>query len=216
MESEQGIRLISLTPSGRDVRIELSNGEILELAAESLPPALSVGDRSLAPDLLRELRDAAQRKRISRHVFNLIDRRLLPRRRILDKLSEKGFDRDLGAQVLEKFAEQGLVSDRIYAEAWCRDTLRAKAVGRMYLISRLIKKGVSGDLASDVAGDILPPEAEREAVGVAARKWWARQGGDTDPRTLARGMRHLQGRGFPAALAADAVRREAPGKGDRT
>jgi regulatory protein len=213
MMDEAGIALVALERSDRTVLVRLSNGEDLELAADSLPPALVVDGKPLDHEILQTLRDAAQRKQIARLVFRMLDRRLHTRRMALDKLTAKGFSKDLSLKVLDSFARQGLMSDRLFAEAWCRDTLRNKPVGRAYLKSGLMKKGIAPDLAEEVIRDNLDPESEQQGAEAAARKWWSRQSGAAGPREIAKGMRHLQSRGFPAAIAGRAIRANQPKDG---
>jgi len=215
MGDGDGIRLVALERDGRNVRVLLSDGEQIELAEASLPPALSVsgaadGQPVLDDALLVELRAASERKRISAEVFRMIDRRLMTRRAILRKLVDKGFSEAAADQVLDLFAEQGLLSDRLFAEAWCRDALRTRAVGRRYLTAKLREKGIEAALADRVAAEQLDPDLERDLADRAADRWWSRQRGAVDRRLLAKGMRHLQGKGFAASLAGDAIRRGAP------
>lgn len=207
------IRLISVDGADGDVRVALSDGETLELAAGSLPPALPEAGEVVPPGVLEALRDAAVRKRIARRVFRMLDRRLYPRVALRRKLLEAGFPPEPIETVLDRFAAEGLHSDRRYAEAWCRDALASRPVGRRYLVAKLAEKGIDRGLAAAVATELLPPAREAELARAAARAWWRRQRGERDPRTLARGRRFLAGRGFPPAIAGDAVRDAAPGAG---
>jgi len=209
------VRLVSLDGDDRTVRVVLSDGSELELAADSLPPALPVPGESLAPETEAALRAAAARKTAARLVFEMLDRRLHTRRDLQRKLTDRGIDPESAAAVLDMFEAQGLHSDRHYAEAWCRDTVRTKAVGRRFLEAKLREKGVAAGVAAAVAADALDDADEREAADRAARSWWRRRGGDPhDPRTLAKGVRFLTGRGFPPGLAQSAVRAAAAADGE--
>ncbi len=158
------------------------------------------------------LRAGAARKEIARRVFRLLDRRLYTRAGLRAKLRDAGFASEPVDAVLDRFAAEGLVSDRHYAEAYCRDTLRQRPVGRRYLVSRLRGRGVDGALARDVAAAVLPDE--RPVADAAARRWWARRGGPTDASAVAAAVRYLIGRGFPAGAANAAARAAAPPRGD--
>ncbi len=211
MTDGEGPALVSMEQTGRDVRLTLDDGTTLELAAESLPPALPAPGETVPPDVLAELRDAAERKRVARRVFALLDRRLQTRRRLRRKLLDEGYADGPVDTVLDRFEAEGIHSDRRYAEAWCRDTVRARPVGRRYLEAKLREQGVDAGLAAATAAAALPPDAEHRAGHTAAHKWWRRQRGAVDVKALARGQRYLMGRGFPAAVAAEAVRAAAPG-----
>jgi regulatory protein len=209
-----GIRLLSLELGDGDARLVLSDGTVLELAAESLPQDLPACGEVLPPALLGPLHDAAVRKQIARRLFRELDRRLRTRADLRVRLLAAGFPPGPVDEVLDRFADRGIHSDRRFAEAWCRDTLRAKPVGRRLLADRLARSGVPRELAGCVAAEQLPPEAEAELARAAARAWWRRQRGEVDARALARGQRFLIGRGFPPGTAGDAVRATAPPRDD--
>lgn len=210
MDAGEGLALLAVDEIEGGVRVTLSDGEILELAADSLPPALPAPGEVLPPPTLALLRDAAARKRIARRLFALLARRLQPRRALRRKLLEEGFPADALDMVLDRFAEEGVHSDRLYAEAWCRDTVRLRPVGRRYLEGKLRERGVGSDLAAAVARETLPDADERRLCREAARKWWRRQPGAADLRALSRGERYLMGRGFPIHVGGDIIRETAP------
>jgi len=210
VDAGESLALLAVDEIEGGVRVTLSDGEILELAADSLPPALPAPGEVLPPPTLALLRDAAARKRIARRLFALLARRLQPRRALRRKLLEEGFHADVLETVLDRFTEEGVHSDRLYAEAWCRDTVRLRPVGRRYLEGKLRERGVASDLAAAVARETLPDADEQRLCRAAARKWWRRQPGAADRRALSRGERYLMGRGFPISVAGDVIRETVP------
>jgi len=106
--------------------------------------------------------------------------------------------------------EQGLYSDRRYAEAYCRDCLLSRAVGRRYLVRKLREKQVDGALAATVAAEILDPETEKELAERAAVTRWRKLRGPADYKALAKVVRFLMGRGFDTGLANTMARRTQP------
>ncbi|MEN8198193.1 MAG: RecX family transcriptional regulator, partial [Pseudomonadota bacterium] len=129
-------RLLDVNHRDNSVILILDDGSSLELAEESVPPGLPETGEMLSVELLAELRLAAERKQVARMIFAMLDRRLQPLARIRDKAAEKGYSVAAVDAVLEQMASRGLYSDRRYAEAYCRDCLATKAVGRRYLIGR--------------------------------------------------------------------------------
>ncbi len=210
MDVGEGPTLVSVDEIEHGVRLNLSDGETLELAAESLPPALPVAGEVVPAALLADLREADARKRIARRLFTLLGRRLRTRRSLRRKLIDEGYPATAVEAVLERFAEEGVHSDRRFAEAWCRDTLRARPVGRRYLENKLRQQGVDADLAAAVVGEQVDPEDDRLRCRQAAVKWWRRQHGTVDLRALSRGQRFLLGRGFSPVMSNQVIRATAP------
>ena len=188
------------------VFLALDNGEVLELAPQSVPRALPAAGESISSPLLAEIRLAAERKIVARRLFAMLDRRLYPVARLRAKLDEGGYSDEAIEAVLEQMAANGIYSDRQFAEAYCRDCLRSKAVGRRYLENKLREKRVSKEMASTVPSEILDTETEKELALKAARDRWPRVSGLEKRKAEARITRFLIGRGFPVGVARQAVR----------
>ncbi len=201
--------LLAMREESGAVVLVLGGGEDLELAPDAVPAGLEPGV-TLAGDLLVQLRLAAARKQAARRIFAILDRRLMPTARLRRKLRDEGHPAEAVDAVLEQMASRGLYSDRRYADAWCRQCLGGKAVGRQYLEAKLREKGIPGDVARAAAADALDARTERELAGVAARARWAKVRGPHDRKALAAVMRYLQGRGFGPQLAGQAARAQQP------
>ena len=142
MTGDEEVRLLTCLPAENGVVVTLSDGSVLEVAEVSLPDGMPAAGELVSPAVLLELREAAARKEIARRVFRMIDRRMHTRADLRRKLNRAGYDRGPIDRVLDGFVEQGLVSDRAYAEAWCRDTLADRPVGGRYMVAKLAAKGV--------------------------------------------------------------------------
>ncbi len=189
--------------------VTLDGGEVLEVASEALPDGLPAVGQRLDASVVAELRLAASRKRVARRLFQFLDRRLQTVARLRDKLLAEDFDPAAVDAVLADMQARDIHSDRRYAEAWVRDTLRTRAVGRRYLVARLREKGVAGGLADEVVAAQLPAELERALARTAARQRWARTRG-RDWRAQTRVAAFLAGRGFPTSLCAESARAMRP------
>ena len=192
------------------VVLVLDGGEDLELAPESVPADLPPLGSVLGAELLAELRHAAQRKQAARLVFRILDRRLVSPANLRRRLAQEGLDVGAVDEVLAQMAERDLYSDRRFAEAWCREALLTRAVGRRYLERKLREKGVSAEVARDCSREALDPDTESELARRAAVARWKRQGGSPDRRAEAAVIRHLQGRGFDIGLAVRTARAMRP------
>jgi len=202
-------KLLRLEERPGSVLIDLDSGETLEVAPSAVPPDMPGVGGSVSSPLLHALRAAAARKAAARDLFRLLDRKLWTSSRLRRKLHDLGHEDSAVEAVLQRAEEQGLHSDRDFADAFCRDTLRTKAVGRAWLESRLRQKGVPPSLAGDVAARNLPSELETELADAAAERRWRRETG-RDQRALARVQRFLASRGFPGGMAARAARAARP------
>ena len=204
-------RLIDVREESGSVFLMLDEGSVLELAPDSVPVGLPGIGEIIPQDLLAEVRLAAERKQVARLVFSILDRRLHPVARIRDKAVEKGYSMVAVDAVLEQMAATGLYSDRRFAEAYCRDVLATRAVGRYYLVSKLREKRVSGTLATEVVDEILDPATEDQLADQAAASRWKKIRGTGDMKDVAKVVRHLQSRGFSAGSANRAARKMKPG-----
>ncbi len=211
---DEEIVLVKCAQAGGTMTLAFSSGEILELAADSVPDQLpAVGERIPASLVIR-LREGAERKQIAGRLFKLLDRRLYSVAALRVKLTKDGFARTSVDTVLESFAAQGLHSDRQFAAAYCRDTLRRRPVGRRYLWAKLRDQSVQAEAIESVLQDLMPAEREADLALLAARSRWARESEVGDPRSEARVMRFLMSRGFGASLARRAARTATPDPGD--
>jgi regulatory protein len=201
---------LTVREEGGQVVVCLDDGQVLEIAPASMPDGLPDVGELVCVDVHVALVLAAERKKVARKLFAMLDRRLQPVARLRGKLIERGYSEQAVDEVLERMAAEGLYSDRRYAEAFCRDCLLNRAVGRRYLVSKLREKQVPGPVASTVAAEILDDDTERDLAHQAARTRWRRQRDPQDRNSLAKVVRFLQGRGFPAGLANQAARDERP------
>jgi len=205
-------KLAGLEQRQGTVVIRLDDGEVLEVAPDAVPSDMPQVGGSLGFPLLASLREAAARKKAAQRLFVLLDRKLMTRTRLRGKLLDAGHAEHAVDAVLDQGEAAGLFSDRAFAEAFCRDTLRGKAVGGFWLVSKLREKGVGADLAREVVRDSLTPEMEHDLALQAARRRWRRESAG-DQRALARVQRFLASRGFAASIcraAAEATRPDAP------
>ncbi len=203
-------RLLDVREEAGVVTVVLDSGHTYELAPGSVPAGLPAPGVPLKEELIAAIVLAAERKIVARRVFAMLDRRLQPVARIRNKLCEAGYSTEAVDAVLGQMQDQGVYSDRRYAEAFCRDCLLSRAVGRRYLEGKLRQKQVPGDLAAAVAAEILDEETEAALAVRAARARWQRMRGASDTKALAKVVRYLLGRGFHAGLANRAARAEGP------
>ncbi len=212
-------RLLGVDRVGRTVVVVLADGRSFELDQQSLPDRLPPVGQVVPAEVVAQLEAARQRKLAARDLMTMLGRSLQPVARLRRKLLDKGHAPEAVEQVLDMMQSRGLCSDRAYAEAYCRDTLRAKAVGSGYLVARLRSRQVPSAVAREAVAATLDPEQEQELALQAATVRWRRLGGEADVAALAKVVRYLLGRGFSPAVANAAARRarpDSPGGTDAT
>ena len=190
--------------------LTIDDGEVLELAAGSVPKELPDIGGSISSPLLAELKLAAERKKVARRILTILGRRMVPVARVRKKMAEEEFSEAAVDAVLEQMSQQGLYSDRIFAGAYCRDCLATRAVGRRYLESKLWSKQVPSHIAREVVAENLDEETEVELANRAARWKWKRFAGRVDRKAEEKVARYLVGRGFPVGVTWKAVRSNMP------
>ena len=206
-----GLRLLMDIRQERDtVFLILDDGETLELAIGSVPENMPEIGESISSPLLAEIRLAAQRKKVARRIFTLLDRRLMPVAKIRNKLLTEEYSEAAVEAVLEQMRQQGLYSDHLYAGAYCRDALATRLVGKRYLEGKLWKHQVPMDIAREVVAENLDDETEAELAHKAASWKWQRMRGQCDRKAEEKVARYLVGRGFPGSLVWKAVRMNKP------
>jgi SOS response regulatory protein OraA/RecX len=104
--------------------------------------------------------------------------------------------------VLRQLVEQNLLDDARFAQAWCREQLRRKPVGRRWLRSGLRDQGIPEDSIEEALDAALSREEEEEACrrALASRRYSL-----DDEKARARAHRFLLSRGFPENLARETV-----------
>lgn len=203
-------RLLALREQDGVVVLEFEGGLSYEVAADAVPATLPAVGAMVDEATLRGIAMAADRKLAARRLFKLLDRRLQPVGRLRAKLLAEGHLPEAVDQVLASMQEQGLHSDRQYAEAYCRDCLLSRAVGRGYLEAKLRNKGLDAAVARAAAEAVLDPDRERELATRAARARWRKLGPDSSLQALAKVVRHLHSRGFSPGDSQAAARATRP------
>jgi regulatory protein len=129
------------------------------------------------------------------------------RQELRDKLAKRAVPPELAEQLLDRFAEVGLVDDDAFARAWVESRQRSRGLARRALAQELRRKGVD-DETTRAALDDLDPATEEEAARALVRKK-LRSLRQVDTTTATRRLAGLLARkGYPAGLAFAVVREE--------
>jgi regulatory protein len=118
------------------------------------------------------------------------------------KLSRREFPEKTIQQVITSLTDNGLLSDRRYAEIWVRIRLRKNPEGRAMLSAGLARKGVARDIIQEVLDDCIDEDTLDIAMESAAAKLLRSRSMNRDKM-----MRALIRRGFDYGRVSRAVNR---------
>lgn len=160
----------------------------LGLEPESLVPGLELDEAAA-----EALSLAAEATEAERRALGLLARAEQCRAGLEQKLARRELGRRAVALALDRLAEEGLLDDRRYAEAWLRTRL-ARAEGPSRLLLSLRAKGIGEEAARAALNEVLGPEERGSVLAKAARRELERAEGDRDRAASA-----LRAQGFKSA-----------------
>ncbi|MEU4193694.1 regulatory protein RecX [Kribbella sp. NPDC026611] len=122
-------------------------------------------------------------------------------------LAERGIDDEVAGEVLDRFAEVGLIDDAAFANAWVESRHRGRGLGKRALAQELRRRGVDDELARDALEELDPEQEEETARDLVRKKLRSMRSLD---RQVA--MRRLIGmlarKGYAGGLAMSIVKQE--------
>jgi regulatory protein len=86
------------------------------------------------------------------------------------KLTRRDFSQEAIRTTLEKLSGSGLLDDSRFSEAYVREKVRSKPMGRKRLFLELTKRGISEDVAWSAIGNVMnEEEVDEEDLARAIR-----------------------------------------------
>lgn len=181
----------------------------------SCPPR-PTSEPSGKPDGEQAQNPRAREEQAKNLCLRLLTVRARTRAELEGQLSKRGYPDEVGAAVLDRLADAGLVDDEDFAEQWVRSRHANAGKGRRALAVELRKKGVADEAITAALAD-LDPGAERARAEQLVRDKLRRERlGDTDDTKVTRrlvGM--LARRGYSQSMAFDVVSVELAGERER-
>lgn len=166
----------SIRPSGRNgqlwrVTVASATADVEQLAVARLE-RMVVDNLRLAPGarwtpaLASSVLEASHRSEGHRYALNALSVRAMSAFRLREKMQRRGTPKLIAAEVVAALERSGLVDDRVMAEQVGRSALAQNPVGARVLEARLRRRGISGEVARQVALELTAP---RDAVADARR-----------------------------------------------
>lgn len=139
--------------------------------------------------------------------FDLLAARPRTKEELRQALRRKGFDEDLRETLLGRLDNAKLVDDAAFAEQWVRSRHVHQGLAKSALVAELQRKGVDGDVAVRVAGQIDREAEERRAREIVRKRLRSMTTLD-EQATTRRLLGALARKGYPGDLAYAVVRDE--------
>lgn len=127
------------------------------------------------------------------------------RAQLADALRRRGIPEDVAADVLDRYAEVGLVDDAAFAGAWVQSRHTGRGLARRALSHELRQRGVAELLVAEAVAGVDDEDELRTASRLAARRLASTVGGPTDVR-IRRTAAFLARRGYSGGVATQAIR----------
>jgi len=127
----------------------------------------------------------------------------LTRAQLRKKLRDRGFADEAIRDAVEECERRQYLDDRTFAQLFVANAIERKPVGQMRLVRELIKQGVDGDLAREMAAQAESGEDER--LERAIQKFEASRPGERFDRLA----RRLYALGYTPPAVSRALRRRA-------
>ncbi len=164
------MRIVSIEKLRRGGKFELvfDNGETFVAGREVLVDfGLRRGDE-ISEKKLSEIRDAQLYHEAYGAAARLVGYRMRTVSELEQRLLKKKFPPEIGARVIEKFADLGLLDDSRFAEAFVNSKLASKPIGRREMERRLREKGIDKVIAAKTISEVSSEESQFQMACRAA------------------------------------------------
>ena len=166
MEHNYIVSAMRQTPPGR-VTVTLCGGEEIKTTLNVVTDLRLYSGRELDGEELKELRAASASALARNRAMELLSRRPMSEKELIDKLIRKGEDEETAADCARWLRENGFLDDESYAAAVARH-YAAKGYGPGRVRAELSRRGVDRQLW-DGTIEAMPENSEKMDRFIAAR-----------------------------------------------
>lgn len=122
-----------------------------------------------------------------------------------EAMRRKGFAEDIVAEILDRYAEVGMIDDEVFARAWVDSRHRGRGLSKRALAGELRRKGVEAEFV-DAAVETVSDEDERAAALELARRRYRSLAGQPADAVLRKLVGMLARKGYGAGVAIPVVK----------
>ena len=162
MENTTIVSAMRQTSPGR-VTVTLCSGEEIKTTLNVVTDLRLYSGRELDGEELKELRAASRSALARNRAMELLSRRPMSEKELVDKLIRKGEDEETAADCARWLRENGFLNDESYAAAVARH-YAAKGYGPGRVRAELSRRGVDRELWDDTLGAMRDKTDERDRV----------------------------------------------------
>ncbi len=175
-------------------------GEDVDSSDDTVAAGTSVDVEAEGPD--------ADQEGVARKILlDQLTGRARSRSELEAKLAGRGVPAEIGARLLDRFEEVGLVDDAVFARSWVESRQASKGLARRALAQELRRKGIGDDVARE-ALDGVDPEDELESARALVRRRLSRVASLDQATAVRRLSGMLARKGYPPGTAFRVVREE--------
>ena len=102
--------------------------------------------------------------------LSLLARAEHSRRLLTGKLTKKGFEPEIIAEVADRLEEENALNDLRYAELWISCRMKKRGEGAGLLLAGLLKRGIDRDTAEEAVKNCRDEDACKDALRKAYEK----------------------------------------------
>ena len=166
MENTFIVSAMRQTSPGR-VTVTLCGGEEIKTTLNVVTDLRLYAGRELDGEELKELRAASRSALARNRAMELLSRRPMSEKELIDKLTRKGEDEETAADCARWLRENGFLNDESYAAAVARH-YAAKGYGPGRVRAELSRRGVDRELWDDTL-EAMPENTDKLDRFIAAR-----------------------------------------------
>ncbi|MFC4335587.1 regulatory protein RecX [Salininema proteolyticum] len=126
-------------------------------------------------------------------------------RELRDAMVRKGFDVEMVDEIVDRYANVGMIDDALFAKMWVDSRHRGRGLSRSALRSELRRKGVEDEHIQE-AVDSVTAESEREAAKAIAQRKFRSVARLEEPVIVRRLVGALARRGYGPGVAIPVVK----------
>jgi regulatory protein len=165
------MKIVKAKRSGRNqVEILFDDDQKISLAYEVFLKNQLKPNQEISKEFQSILLAEDQKYQVKQSALNYLSRRHHTKNEIRVKLKQKKFGSELIEQTLNDLEQNNYLDDKIFAQIFTDEKVKAKNWGRNKIKSELIKRGVTSKIISDVIEEKFSGEEEIDAGLELARK----------------------------------------------